>query len=293
MCLHSFECERWLAGCHGRCPHPRGNSPLRHWAPALHYSAKKAVYERAELTLVVASRWMLDRVQRSPLLRQHPCHVIPFGINLLIFSPEGKDESRQRLGILPGHKVIAFRGNRLITDQYKGMRWLFEALTHYVPPTPTSLLILEDDTDFKALSEKYQIVGLGWVKDETKLVDALRAADVFMMPSIQEAFGLMAVEAMACGTPVITFEGTAIPDVIDAPNGGLAVPSKDCVDLAAALDQLLSDQGLRDYLGQQARRIAEERYAFDDYVERHLQVYRDAIARHAAWQSIRANKSQG
>ena len=101
----------------------------------------------------------------------------------------------------------------------------------------------------------------------------------------------MAVEAMACGTPVITFEGTAIPDVIDVPNGGLAVPSKDSVALAAALDRLLSDQGLRDYLGQQARRIAEERYAFVDYVERHLQVYRDAAARHAAGQSVSVTNS--
>ena len=170
MCLHSFECERWLTGCRGRCPHPRGSSPLRHWMPALHWTAKKAVYQRADLTLVVASKWMRDRVQRSPLLRHHPCHVIPFGINLQVFSPEGKDESRQRLGIPHGHKVIAFRGNHLDTDRYKGMRWLFEALTLYTPPTPTSLLIFQDDTDFQALAEKYHIVGLGWVRDEAKLV---------------------------------------------------------------------------------------------------------------------------
>lgn len=291
MCIHSFDCERWLTGCKGWCPHPRGNSPLRHRTPALHWAAKRAVYARSALTLVVASGWMRDRVRRSPLLCQQSCHVIPFGIDLQAFSPGDKAASRQELGIPAGNKVIALRGNRVDTDRYKGLHWLREALTLYMPSTPTSLVILQDETDFKALEDKYHIVGLGWVRDEAKLAAALRAADVFVMPSIQESFGLMAVEAMACGTPVITFEGTAIPDVIDAPNGGMAVPSKDSVALAAALKRLLSDEGLRDCLGQQARRIAEERYAFNDYVDRHLQLYQDVAARHAAGQSARVTSS--
>jgi len=75
------------------------------------------------------------------------------------------------------------------------------------------LLILQDGKGFSALSPKYGVVTPGWIDGED-LAIALSAADVFVMPSIQEAFGLMAVEAMACGTPVIVFDGTALPGVI-------------------------------------------------------------------------------
>ena len=109
---------------------------------------------------------------------------------------------------------------------------------------------------------------------------ALSAADVFLMPSIQEAFGLMAVEAMACGTPVIVFEGTALPSVIRAPHGGLAVPARDSVALAGAIKRLLDDDDLRSELGGQARQIAEREYAFPLYIQRHLSLYEEVIERH-------------
>jgi glycosyltransferase involved in cell wall biosynthesis len=149
----------------------------------------------------------------------------------------------------------------------------------YKPQEPTCLLILEDGRAFQSLRPKYNVVTPGWIDGE-KLSIALSAADVFLMPSIQEAFGLMAVESMASGTPVVVFEGTALPDVIKAPQGGLAVPAKDSVALAAAIQRLLEDDDLRNKLGQQARQIVEEEYTFPLYVQRHVSVYEDAIERH-------------
>jgi glycosyltransferase involved in cell wall biosynthesis len=82
---------------------------------------------------------------------------------------------------------------------------------------------------------------------------------------------------MACGTPVVVFEGTALPDVIRAPQGGLAVPAKDSAALAAAIDRLLADAELRRKIGQQARQIAEQEYSFQLYMERHLQLYASVL----------------
>jgi len=278
-CIHSFECDRWLTGCAARCPNPKLKALFQHYVPYLHWRIKKRVYQRSDVTLIVASKWMQDRIKKSPLLGHLPCYHIPFGIDLDVFKPKSKLECRMKLGIASDHKVIAFRDVGLKSDRFKGLRWLMEALEIYKPQVPTTLLIFEDGKGFKVLSPKYNVCMLGWVDGEN-LADALSAADVFLMPSIQEAFGLMAVESMACGTPVIVFEGTSLPDVIKAPLGGLAVPAKDSVALAGAIKRILDDDELRSELGRQARQIAESEYAFPLYVQRHIRLYEEVIERH-------------
>ena len=280
-CEHSFECNRWLNGCKPRCPHPRRKSLFRKYTPFVHWKIKKWVYQRSNLNLVVASKWMKDRIERSPLLRHLPCHHIPFGIDLEVFKPRSKAECRKKLGIPLGHKVIAFRDIRQSSKMsgYKGISYLMEALKIYNPIESTTLLIFENGKGFRFLSPKYSVLTPGWIDGED-LVIALSAADIFLMPSIQEAFGLMAVESMACGTPVIVFEGTALPDVIKAPLGGLAVPAKDNRALAEAIKQLLENDELRCKLGKQARQIAEREYSFSQYVKRHISLYDKAIEQH-------------
>jgi glycosyltransferase involved in cell wall biosynthesis len=281
MCIYSFACDKWLAGCRGRCPHPRGHSPIRRRIPALHWHIKNSAYARADLHLVVASNWTLERVKKSPLLNRFPCRLIPFGVDLQAFTPRSKQESRKRLGIAPGQKIIAFRGVRSGSDQYhyKGMRWLKEALERIEPGKLDSLLVFQDGSEFSFLERKFKVHDLGWADGEL-LVDALCAADLFLMPSVQESFGLMAVEAMACGTPVIACEGTALPEVIRAPRGGLAVPAMNSEALASAMSRLLDDGDLRTKMGQQGRKIAEEEYSFSLYVKRHVQLYNEVIERH-------------
>ena len=280
-CEHSFECNRWLNGCKPRCPHPRRMSMLRRYTPYLHWRIKKLVYQRSNLTLVVASQWMKDRIERSPLLRHLPCHHIPFGIDLEVFKPLSKVECRKKLGIPLGHKVIAFRdiGQSSKMSGYKGISYLMEALKLYNPIDPTTLLIFENGKGFKILSPKYEVLTPGWIDGED-LVIALSASDIFLMPSIQEAFGLMAVESMACGTPVIVFEGTALQDVIKAPLGGLAIPSRDSRALAEAIKQLLENDEFRYKLSRQARQIAEREYSFPQYVQRHINLYDKVIEHH-------------
>ncbi len=279
-CEHSFDCDRWQTGCAPRCPYPRRRSPFQHYMPYLHWKIKKYVYQHSDMSLIVSSRWMQERIEKSPLLRHLPCHRIPFGIDLKLFKPMSKVECRKKLGIDSDHKVIAFRdihskfGPKFA--KFKGMSYLLEALKIYEPQEPTALLIFEDGKDFKVLSPKYRVITPGWLDDED-LAIALSAADVFLMPSIQESFGLMAVEAMACSTPVIVFEGTALPDVIKSPCGGLVVPARDSVALAGAIKRFLDDDDLRSKIGTQARHIVEDEYAFQLYVQRHLSLYEKVI----------------
>jgi glycosyltransferase involved in cell wall biosynthesis len=230
---------------------------------------------------------MKDRIERSPLMRHLPYRYIPFGIDLGVFRPRSKAECRKRLGIAPDCKVIAFRDVGLNTDLFKGMRWLMEALQIYQPKEPTCLLIFEDGKAFQGLSGKYTVATPGWVDGEA-LAGALSAADVFLMPSIQESFGLMAVEAMACGTPVVVFEGTSLPGVIRSPLGGLAVPSMHSGALADATGRVLNDDNLRHNLARQARQIAKSDYSLELYIRRHRELYEEVRQAHRAAAATRA-----
>jgi glycosyltransferase involved in cell wall biosynthesis len=279
-CIYPFECDKWQSGCKISCPHPREDRPLAKISPRYKYKLKTQAYKSADLNLIVASSWMEQMVKKSPLLNKFPLYKIPFGIDESLFYDRNKAECRKRLGIEAGTNVIAFRDVGLEIDRFKGLKYLKEALQIYSPQGPTTLLILQDGRGFMDLADKYNIKRTGWIDGED-LAAAYGAADIFLMPSIQEAFGLSAVEAMACGTPVVCFTGTSLPDVIEAPRGGIAVPIADSKELALAISQLLTDKTLLDKVSQQARQIVLEKYRITQYIDSHLDLYTKLIAEHA------------
>jgi glycosyltransferase involved in cell wall biosynthesis len=275
-CEHSFDCDKWKSGCNGLCPHPRATSLFKRYTPFFHWKLKKYLYANTDLTLIVASQWMRDKVSASPLLRHLPCHLIPFGVDINLFSPGNKKAARKALGINETDNVIAFRDPGYKVDKFKGMKWLMEALEILQPIKSTTLLIFQEGSAFDQLNHKYNIVKTGWIKGHEMAV-ALSAADLFLMPSIQESFGLMAIEAMSCALPVIVFEGTALPSVIKAPIGGIAVPAKDSSALSIAIENLLANDEERLKIGIRARALVEAEYSDHLYVNKHVEVYKTVI----------------
>jgi glycosyltransferase involved in cell wall biosynthesis len=270
-CVHPLACDRWRTGC-GECPDLERSIPMRRDRSALMWRIKKSVIHRSRPTLVVASRYMQKMVSESPIFRNLPLRLIPFGVSNSIFRSEGREEARARYDIPPESHVLAFRFCGL-EDPHKGGQSLIDALRTYRPTRPTTLVVLDRTDGVEELSSKYTVRQLGWVNEPPALADALRAADLFLMPSAAEAFGMMAVEAMACGTPVVACEGTSLPDVIMAPRGGVVVPQNEPAMLADAIDSLLNSPGRRREIGKDAERIAREHYSEEAYIDRHLELY--------------------
>lgn len=280
-CYYPRECPKWRTGCNGDCPHPRGLSPLHRRTPALNWRAKRLAYRHTDMTLVAASQWTAGYLARGPLTRHLPCHIIPFGLDLGVFHPDGKQAARSRLAIAPDETVLAFRGVDVERDEVKGGAWLLRTLADLPLPGPVTLLILDDARSFTHLAGRYRIINRGWARTDTEVAETMRAADIFLMPSLAESFGMMAVEAMACGVPVIVGSGTSLPEVIHAPQGGLTVPPNDQGALAAAIIRLTQDDSLRTSLSQKGRAIVEQHYRLETYVDRHLELYADLIEQRA------------
>ena len=126
---------------------------------------------------------------------------------------------------------------------------------------------------------RFQLIELGWINDEELVRDAFVAADIFLMPSVAEAFGVMAIEALACGKPVIVFEGTSLPEVTFAPEVGLSVPMRDGDALFHALQRLIDNPNERAERGRKGRMMAELHYGDDVYARRIAEIYKAVVAK--------------
>jgi len=275
-CVHPLECQGWRTGC-SPCPHTEEFFAIRTDCAGTIWELKRQAYQKMDVDIVVSSDFMLDFARNSPLGQLFPrVHKIPFGIQTEAFGVRTAKEARERFGIPDDNFVIAFRCE---TNPYKGTKCIYKMLEHLPNREKVSLLCIGTGTIPKGLQKKFHVVALGWQDDVQLLADFYSACDVFLMPSIAESFGLMAIEAMASARPVICFEGTALPAVTFAPECGIAVPKRDAESLLAAVKRLRTHPEEARKRGELGRKIAEREYCFSDYVRRHLELYAEILER--------------
>lgn len=280
-CTCSYECERWKTGC-GKCPDLEINIRMRHDRTAAMWNIKQKIYSSTDIDLIVASKWMLDKVRESPLLHHLRVHHIPFGIDTDLFFPHDKEEARTKLGIARNSIVVGFRSSLFRT---KALKVLKECLAKLSTRQPVTLVTFDQKGLLEEFRGRYHLVELGWLVDIKLMAEAYSAMDVFVIPSLAESFNLMAIEAMSCGTPIVAFEKTAVPDVIFRDEAGIVVPYADGEALARAIERLADNADLRITLGQRARQLAVQHYRFEDHVDKIIAVYREVIARRRSLRS--------
>jgi glycosyltransferase involved in cell wall biosynthesis len=280
-CIHPLECQRWRTGC-GRCPDLKRNYEVWLDTTAMSWRIKRETYRRMPVTIVTTSRWLRACLEASPLLSGLPCHTIPTGLDLGIWRRRDRAACRARLGIAEGAHALAFRlpGSARWMGS-KGGHWLLEALDRYRPTRPTVLIAFESADPLRRFGEKYRVVDMGWLADDDRLIDALTAADVFLMPSEAENAPTMTLEAMACGTPVIGTDNTGFPEIVRPPLAGLLVPLRDAGALAAAIERLLADEPLRRAMGEAGRGLIETEYDLALNARRHVELYENVLAARA------------
>jgi glycosyltransferase involved in cell wall biosynthesis len=276
-CVQPLECTGWLTGC-APCPRLDLLFPMMEDGAGRMWEVKRQIYSQIDVDVVVASDFMRDMVGRSPLTAHIPrLHLIPFGVDPDVFlSDDARDASRRSLGIPRDDFVILFRST---PSQFKGLEFILQALGSEAPARPTTLLTMERIGLVKELRRQYRVVELGWVRDPALYARALSACDVLLMPSTAEAFGFMALEAMAAGRPVVCFEGTALPAVTCAPECGVAVPMADSAALRTALDLLADHPEEAGRRGRVAQQIVRDRYNHEDYLDRIAGLYREVSSR--------------
>ena len=276
-CTHPLECEAWLSGCE-ECPALDRDFPLESDCANRMWRIKQSVFSEIDVDVVVASTYMRDMVRRSPLTSGFDrVHSIPFGIDTASFLPDSeKTASRKLLGIPADDFVVLFRANNW---EYKGLRYILEALGSRPPDRPTTLLAVDQRGLVRSLTPAYNVIDLGWVDDPSRYAQVFSACDVLLMPSTAESFGLMALEAMAAGRAVVCFEGTAVPAITHAPECGIAVPAGDSSALRAAIDGLARQPEEAARRGLLGKMIATGSFGQERYLASLATLYRTVGAR--------------
>ncbi len=236
----------------------------------------------------------LEREQLATVYGADPAkiRVIPPGVDLRHFRPIPADEARRRVGIPCGERSILFVGR---IEPLKGIDTLLRALAILRDRWPqavehTCLVIIggdpwaeDPDAEMARLQAMREELGLGdlvafiGAKGHEVLPYYYAAASVVVVPSYYESFGMVALEAMAVGTPVIASDVGGLSYLVQHGVTGFRVPRRSPEVLAERLRLLLTDEALRQQMGRQAREYAR-RYAWPRIADRILEVYAEVLA---------------
>ena len=213
--------------------------------------------------------------------------VVPPGVDLKVFTPGDRYAARARLGLPQGAHVVLFVGRiqplKAPDLLVKAARRLLDAHPDWTPddlvvgilggPSGTGLEHPESLATLAAGLGMTAYVRFVPPADRATLAQWYRASDLVTVPSYNESFGLVAIEAAACGTPVVAARVGGLPTAVGP--GGVLVDGHDVDDWATTLDRLLADPGLRAELGRRAVRHARS-FGWGATTERLLQAYGEA-----------------
>jgi starch synthase len=259
---------------------------------------ERTAYQNADGVIAVSEAMRAD-VQALYGVVPHRVRVIPNGIDLEQYRPTHDISVLDRYGIDPDRPYLLFVGR--ITRQ-KGILHLVHALPLIRSPVQAVLCAGAPDTEDlgREMAEQVERARaatanpIRWVRQmvpRPDLIPLYSQAAVFVCPSVYEPFGIINLEAMACGTPVVASAVGGIREVVVPGETGLLVPfeprgegdfeprdpARFAQDLAEAIDSLLADPARRARMGQRARERVERSFSWTSIARRTLDFYRDLV----------------
>lgn len=275
-CAQSFDCDRWKIGC-GKCTYPLSYPPIQRDMTHIEWRLKKWVYSRSNLTIIALSKSFVDAAKQS-ILKHFPIHHIPNGIDIEMYRPLSKKESRYSLGIPQDKKVILF-GSVDLNSYAKGCDLVVQVAQNLPESLKANTCILLFGNYGEELAKQIDIpcIDLGFVSDQQVKAAAYSAADLLLFPSRAEAFANMPLESMACGTPVVAFPVGGCSDVVRPGKTGFLANMESGDELLKAVCQLLENDDVRETMAEECRSCIVNEYSTELETQRHIDLYSSLI----------------
>ncbi|MCX5054194.1 MULTISPECIES: glycogen synthase [unclassified Streptomyces] len=267
--------------------------PLRPWKAeqlgggyALSSWAERTAIETADAVIAVSGAMREDILTCYPTLDPDKVHIVHNGIDTTLYRPDSGTDVLDRLGLDRKRPYVLFVGR--ITRQ-KGVPHLLRAVRGIDPAAQVVLCAGAPDTpeidrEFRELYQELSRVreGVHWIPQmlpRPEVIQLLTHAAAFACPSVYEPLGIVNLEAMACGTPVVASQVGGIPEVVDDGKTGLLVAVDDDFEagLTRALDQVIGDPEAARRMGEAGRERAVGEFGWDAVARRTVRLYKDTL----------------
>lgn len=281
-CHYPESCREYENECSSCCELKENSTDI-----TKHILLEKQLKYPCNIHVVVASAWLKDIVQHSKVFRNNPCEVIPIGIDTKCFVPKNKVDMKHKLGLSADVKVILI-GAQALAQKIKGYHNINKTIkiikansycNDLIKKGKLCLLAFGSNDNMEYHDKDIPIINVGFIKDREKLCEVYNAADVFVFPSVQDTFGMTAVEAMSCGTPTVAFDVSAMRDVIISGINGYKAEVNDIKSMADHIIHILQKTPIN---AEECRRRVETYYSLDCEIDKMVQFYHRIAIRQQA-----------
>jgi glycosyltransferase involved in cell wall biosynthesis len=275
-CHYSAGCTKYQSDC-SSCPQLLDDSAglvSSLLKDKMHY------FEKAHMTIVAPSHWLAACARESTIFHRHRVETISNSLETDIFSPFDKETARNKLGLHKEGLILLF-GSENGSEKRKGFKELLSAMQLCMESDNFAGLVRDRKLSVicfghpaKELeSSGLRVIPLGFLDTDENIRNAYCAADIFILPSLEDNLPNTMLESMSCGIPVIAFNTGGMPDAIINGHTGLIVPSGDTRALGNAILSLTFDRLKRERMGQNCRTAAVEKYSLATQAGRYLKLY--------------------
>lgn len=274
-CTYPTDCpDLWKEGCIS-CPQLGNYPPLRKNISAKLYTAKKDAFQNAGIHYVVPSMWMEQQVRQS-ILSEQDIRCIPNSLDIRQWTAHSKPSLREKYQFPADKKILAF----VAADpqkKLKGMNLLLSALSRLSNPENYLLLIAGRKGELEDIEKRgFLVRHFGYITDQKKMNEFYSLADLLINPSTYETFGLVNIEAMASGTPVIAFSICAMKEII-TPKTGWCLPDIDSQLLAASITKAFQNPTQLLHMGENARARVLSVYSEGKMLDSYETLYKEVL----------------
>jgi glycosyltransferase involved in cell wall biosynthesis len=272
-CTYTGDCLGFTKSC-GNCPQLKW--PYSYDASRRFFRIKEKWYKKLNLHFIGNSEWTTDQARKSALGKlARSIRTIPLGLDTNQFIPVDKTTARKALGIADEKFILGFACSDF-SEKRKGADLLRRALERL--PSENILLLILGTGVWPRGQDPVETISLGGIGNPRLQSLFYSALDVFAMPTQVETFGMVAMEAMACETPVVCYEAGGLTDVVTNGVTGLMDQEIGSVSkLVEMLTWMIAHPADREKMGRAAREDVINKFSFGQMAQKYSKLYTELI----------------
>ena len=265
------KCNKWQMGCK-QCPNLIMYSALKWDSSGYLWNKKKNIYENSKLNIVVPSVWLKRKIEKS-ILKNQNIYLIYNGIDNSIFKKYDKLESIKKFNLPTNKKIITFLSNKGKCNIQKGWSYTKKIINHYKNNKNILFLCIggkKEDEQFNSDNIKF----ISYIADKTLVAQYYSVSDIFLLTSLAENFPLVILEAMACGTPIVSFDVGGVKEAVIHKQNGYIAEYKNTDDLINGIEYIfkLNDDEINKMSENSIQRV-KENFTLDIMINNYLKLY--------------------